>query len=408
MRSQRYFIVLFPALLAAGCPNDQPRSWYNWGGKEQTSEKAPGKGGTSSSSSADDQASTKPWSPASPEEMVIKVNEKKITVADVLKACDPEMKLIARGGSEQEWREKARPIIGEQTWRAVAESLLYGAASRGMNDETKKHVDKEVRQAEAKVLLDNGGSRRRAEEEFAKKGTTMSEAMERFRRGSTIQVYLQGELRPKVTITREMLLRYYQEHETEFRQERMVQMQIIECPFAAYLPANALASGPTDEQVSAAREQARKAVRSAQAALAAGDDFGDVAVKFSKGSRTAEKGLWPPLRAGSFRQELVEKVAFSQAEGAVSQPLETPDGLYIVKTMRILPGKLESFEDAQGRIETALINRQMNSLEKEHIQELYDRAGVVHPRGFMDEVLEQAVRKYRGGTERPPGLPMSK
>ncbi len=407
MRIRDLLVVALVAMAwLAGCEN-QP-DWSKWQWPKNDKDAAATKAApTQAAASAPAPAMTdKPATRPGADQLdpnAIRINDKKVTVSDILKSADFELKKIGKPGTEKEFLTAAKPLVLQHRNRLVAEALLYGAAERGMNDQARKHLDGEVKDAQERWLSEVGGDKRRMREELAKKGLTLDEALARYRRGATIHLYLQDQLAPRVTITRDTLLQYYADHESDFRQPQRVQMQIVEIPFDAFLPSPL--SNPTAAEAQAAKARAEQAIRQAATALTRGEEFGVVAERFSRGIKRAEKGIWPPMPAGSFKQEAVAKAAFSQPEGGVSGVIETSDGYYIVKTRRIFPGKIENFEDVQTKIEKRIREEQMDRLTREHIAELEERAAITEPRGFVDTLTSQTVRTYFGPVEPKPLTP---
>ena len=408
MRIREILVALLLTAWLGGCENqpDWQGQWQKFWNKDKgaaADKPAAGTASGVSSSAAPAPVADKPASKPAADVLdprAIKINDRKVTVADILKSADADLKKIGKPAGEKEFVAAARPILVRHRNRLVAEMLLYGAAERGMNDQARKHLDDEVKDAQQRWLSEVGGSKVRLREELAKKGMTLDDALTQYRRGATIHLYLQDQLAPRVTITRDTLLQYYAEHDSEFRQAQKVQMQIIEAPWEAFLPSPL--SNPTAEEAQAAKDEARKTIRQAAAAVVRGEEFGAVAERLSRGVKRAEKGIWPPMEAGSFKQEAVSKAAFSQPEGAVSGIIETPDGFYIVKTRKIFPGKVELFDDVQTKIEARIRQDQMERLTREHIAELEDRAAITEPRGFVDTLVNQAVRTYFGPGEPKP------
>ncbi|MCY2928684.1 MAG: peptidyl-prolyl cis-trans isomerase [Planctomycetota bacterium] len=387
-------VLLLTAGLA-GCQNQPDWSKMQWPRQEKDVAAQPA---PAAAPPMADKPATRPAGDV--DSRAIKINDRKVTISDILKSADYELRKIGKPATAEAFATAAAPILLRHRGHLVAEALLYGAAERGMNDQARKHLDDEVKEAQDRWLADAGGDRRRLKDNLAKEGMTIEDALTRYRRDVTINLYLREQLIPRVTITRDTLLQYYTDHESDFRRPVQVQMQIVEAPFEAFL-ASPLAN-PTEQEARAAKDAARQAVRQAAAALTRGEEFGVVAETYSRGVKRKEKGIWPPMPDGSFRQEAVSKAAFSQPEGAVSGIIETPDGFYIVKTRRIYPGKVEVFEDVQTKIEASIREEQFKRLRNEHIAELAERAAITEPRGFLNTLMDQTVRTYYGPVEPKP------
>ena len=199
---------------------------------------------------------------------------------------------------------------------------------------------------------------------------------------------------PAITITRKMLWDYYRVHHDEFTTDKQVQMQLIAVPFKAMLPPGV--SRPTATDEAAAKKQARDLIARALAALRAGEDFGDVARKYSRGIKAKQGGLWPMMPANTFRETAVEQAAFRLAEGRYAGPIETGSGLYIVKAARVKPGRVVSFEQAQEQIAEKLRNRMYDELTQKYFRGLMEKAYVARSESFLELALARAAEERFG------------
>ncbi|MCY2925534.1 MAG: hypothetical protein NT031_08850, partial [Planctomycetota bacterium] len=278
MRMRDLLAVLLLTGWLAGCEN-QP-DWSKWQWPKKDKDASAGQSAPAAAPAMVDKSATRPAGETI-DPNAIRINDRKVTVSDILKNADPELKKIDKPATEKEFLVKAKPLLIQNRNRLVAETLLYGAAERSMNDEARKHLDGEVKSAQERWLNEVNGDRKRLREELAKRGQTLDEALTRYRRGATIHLYLQDQLAPRVTITRDTLLQYYADHESDFRRPLQVQMQIIEAPFDAF--ESSPLSNPTAAEAQAAKDQARRTIADAASALARGEEFGVVATRFSRG-----------------------------------------------------------------------------------------------------------------------------
>lgn len=94
-----------------------------------------------------------------------------------------------------------------------------------------------------------------------------------------------------------------------------------------------------------ALDEARKRVRAAQAALARGEAFADVAASLSEDLLTKEEGGdLGRFGKGTFEDSL-EKVIFSLKPGETGGPIESAVGVHLVKVEEILEPRVKTLED---------------------------------------------------------------
>jgi len=320
---------------------------------------------------------------------VLQVNDRFISVEEVLRACRPELEALPVGRSELLWRRQAAEIISQEVSREVQNALVFAEADRRVPDMHKEQIDQEVAKIRRDMIATAGGSEQRLRQMLRERGRTLEDVLEQRRRAIIRQVYLQQKFTGAVEISRTMLWQYYRTHREEFHRPKRVQMQIIAAPTRAFLPA--IGGAPTAEQERRARAEARAHIRQADERLRKGEDFGEVARAMSGGVKADEGGVWPMMERGSFRQTLLENAAFVLREGQVSDIIETPTGFYIVKARKVQPAREESFEDAQTAIRRTLHKREYRRLVNAYMKRLYDEATIVESKAFVKLALDRAV-----------------
>jgi hypothetical protein len=275
----------------------------------------------------------------------------------------------------------------------IYESLILAEAEVNLAEQHKQLIEEEVEDTLREMIANAGGSRQSLEEYYRRQHTTLDDVMEDHRRRITGQLYLQSVIEPAIHVNRRMMLEYYDQHEDEFVQHRRVQMQLVSVPFEDFLPDTGSLE-PTPTEWKQARRQAREKIEQAAAEVQGGVDFAAVARKYSHGFHADDGGIWPPMEAGSFRETEVERNAFALKEGQVCGIIETENGFYIVKTLKVESGSRIGFEDAQERIEEILRQQQYEQLSKDYFMKLFEEATIAQSGEFMEAAVEEAVDRY--------------
>ena len=97
---------------------------------------------------------------------------------------------------------------------------------------------------------------------------------------------------------------------------------------------------------------------------------------------------------GSFRESAVEDAAFVLNEGQVSDIVETPNGYWIVKAEKVIPGKSLGFEDAQQEVRQILRAEQFTEFTEEYFKRVQKDATIVYSEKIVEITLDRAVRRY--------------
>ena len=148
-------------------------------------------------------------------------------------------------------------------------------------------------------------------------------------RGFLLASLAPGDLKPTEEIPEDKLRAEYDERKDEFQQPEQREIQQILAP---------------------AEDKAKEA----EAALAAGKDFKEVAAQIGMDPSAIDLGL---LNRKEIPHELGD-VAFDLQLNQPSQPIKTPFGWHILRVVKIEPGKTLSFEEAKPKIIAELQARQ--------------------------------------------------
>jgi len=325
---------------------------------------------------------------------ILQVNGRFFSVDDIVNAAGLELGKIPPGLPEEAFRRRAEQVINDTIRRQVSQALVLPEADKILTEEQTKLIDQEVARTLDEMVLRAGGSKKKLELDLQSQGTTLQNILDDFRSDLKVRLLLRMKFMPAISISRSMLWDYYRRNRDQFATPPKVQMQIISVPLSTFLAEGA--GEPTAAERAAAAAKARQRIEQARTALGQGEDFGSVADRYSFGMKAGSGGLWPPMPAGSFRQEKVEKVAFSQEKGQVSDIIETDEGYFIVKTADVQKGSSVSFEDAQVQIEKTLRDQQSAKLYNEYYEKLLWSATIVQSENFVPLAVERAVARYRG------------
>jgi parvulin-like peptidyl-prolyl isomerase len=328
------------------------------------------------------------------EAALLQVNNSFITVQQVLHPIRHKLQALAAGGGNvPQFQRAALALIDEETGNQVERTLLLVEAEKRLTEEQTRAINEEVNKIYRRALAQCGGSKTAFLQRLGQEGTDLETWHKDLWSAMAIQVYGHQQFASKLHVTRRMMWKYYRANPEKFRTEDRVQMQIIAVPFEGFLPTGR--AGTQSDRREAVKKAERR-MKEALAALAGGTDFGDVALKYSRGPMASAGGVWPTMARGSFRAEAVEKAAFAQQAGQVSELIATSEALYVVKTLARRRGEKLAFEKVQGQIEQDLRRQQFDRTRREYLAQLRSKATIVGAEGFRRVALSTAVRTYLG------------
>jgi peptidyl-prolyl cis-trans isomerase SurA len=198
----------------------------------------------------------------------------------------------------------------------------------------------------ARVLLQEGLS----ESEFRKK---IKEQILRFR-------LISREIGSKIIITENQVRDYYEKNKTKFERTEGVQLAHI------FLPVSE--NAPPEEW-----EREKKKIGEIQDRLLKGENFSDLARKFSKDSSASQGGnlglfgweeIDPPLR----------KVISALKPGEFSTVLKSEKGWQIVKLIDFKGAKVIGYQEAKDRIQEQLFQEEVDKRFSQWLQKIKDRS----------------------------------
>lgn len=186
--------------------------------------------------------------------------------------------------------------------------------------------------------------------ELARQGMSLSEYRDQMRQHVLQTRFIEQQIRPKVSITEEDVKKLYLQKVAELGGADVVELTGV-------LIAVARSGGPE------AIQQSQKNAEQARALLEQGMTPDDVAKKFTDGSVTSLGQM------GSFKQgelmEPLDSAAFGLKQGQVSAPLESSQGLFLLKvTQRGQQTEAADFDQVKDQLYRRLYEQQV----EEHMQ----------------------------------------
>jgi peptidyl-prolyl cis-trans isomerase D len=174
----------------------------------------------------------------------------------------------------------------------------------------------------------------------------------------------------KVTITDEDIREYYENNSEEFNIPQTVEARHI----LIKVDQNAKA-----EEVESARKKAEEIFRLAKE----GQDFAELARKYSEGPTKAKGGYLGTFRREEMVKPFSDKV-FSMNAGDISEPVRTNFGWHIIKVEKVNPARTLTLEEAKADIQEKLKAERSKNMA-------YDEAEAVYDATFEDKSLDRIV-----------------
>lgn len=180
--------------------------------------------------------------------------------------------------------------------------------------------------------------------------------LEQFRdqvRDQYIEAALRNEnIQKEIIVSPYKVEHYYQTHQDDFKVGDQVKLRMIMLTKPS----------PNDtDTLELAREIARK--------IKGGAAFADMAAVYSQGSQQRQGGDWGWVDRSVLRKELSD-VAFTLPPGQLSNPIDTPDSVYLMQVEEVKPAHVKRLDEVRDDIEKILLTQEQATLEKQWIDGL--------------------------------------
>ncbi len=309
--------------------------------------------------------------PAADADIVARVNNEVITLADYQKAeqqlrdeaahdcqgCPPDQ--IAAHFKDQQ----------KDLLRGMIDQALMVQRARDMNISVESDLAKrldQVRQQNGLATLDD-----------LKKGVEASgltwEAYKTTIRNDLLQKELvRREVGSHVDISADEVKQYYEAHLQEYTlPERVVLSEI-----------SLSTEGKTPDEFPAVRSKA-EGLRSS---VLNGDDFSRVARLYSQGSTAKDGGDLGTFKKGDLSPQL-EAVVFQMTKGQISDVIQTRTGFEILKVDDHFPAGVQPMEKVEPDIRNAIHALKMQPRLRDYLAELREQSYITVQPGYRDSAL---------------------
>jgi peptidyl-prolyl cis-trans isomerase SurA len=219
---------------------------------------------------------------------------------------------------------------------------------------------KKIDDAIEKIKSDNKWTQEDLVSRIQKEGLSLEKYKENMKEELERIELINYEVRSRILIREETMTQYYEEHKNSFSGEVKVHLASI-----FLLPKN-----PEDKKESLEIEKKGGDIL---ARLKGGEDFKDLARKFSQGPGAEDGGYLGVFQLDELNPGL-KKILEVIPEGGFTDLIIMPKGVQIIMVVKKEGGKAKSFEDVQDAIYGILYQEEIDKRYNAWIQELRERS----------------------------------
>ncbi len=252
----------------------------------------------------------------------------------------------------------------EKMKKAREEVLGHLIESRLLEEEMKKRKievpDRDVDATIQDVLKSSNLTENDMKKALAREGMTYSTYRQKVRDELGKMRLVSREIKSKIVIEDEVLREYYKKNQQKFTDPLEVKLQQIFFP----VPEHA-----SQEETAAVEKEARPILERARK----GEDFAELARKFSKGPEAGEGGLLGYFKHQELMPEL-EEAGFKLRPGEVSDLVRSPAGFHILRVLERKGGEPRPFAEVQFKIREELSEAEAQRKFDQWMKELKSKA----------------------------------
>jgi peptidyl-prolyl cis-trans isomerase SurA len=273
---------------------------------------------------------------------------------DCANRCTPEQ---LQAEIENRQKNSLRDLIDQSL-------LVQRGKDMGISVET--DVIKKLDQIRIQNKLD---SMEELEKAVSGQGLNWEDFKNNIRSSLLTQRVISSEVGSHITIGKDEVAKYYEEHKKEFVRPEQVALRSIEVDTQNKKP----------EEIPDLKKKAETTLKR----INDGEDFGEMAKRFSDGSTAKEGGYLGIYKHGELSKELEDKV-FKMKKGGLTEVLETKQGFLILQVLEHYEEGEQPLPKVEPEIMDKLYTVRMEPALREYLKTLREQSYVVVKPGFQD------------------------
>jgi len=303
------------------------------------------------------------------EEIVARVNNEVITRSEFEHA-----KVTAEDDAKQDCQNRCTPeqlkaLVDDTQKNAlrnlIDQSLLVQRA-KDMGISVEPEVIKQLDQIRIENKL---ASMEALEEAVTKSGVNWEDFKNNIRSGLLTKKVIGSEVGSHISVPKEDIQKYYEEHKQDFIRPEQVALRSIEVNTA----------GKDATEIA----DLRKKADTARKRIEDGEDFGEIAKRYSDGSTAKQGGYLGEYKRGELSKELEETV-FKMKRNDLTDVMETKQGFLLIQVLEHYEEGQQPLAKVENEINEKLYSQRMEPALREYLKTLREESYVVIKPGYQD------------------------
>jgi hypothetical protein len=318
--------------------------------------------------------------------LVISVGTETVSSEEIVEPLLERLSPIAARGDYDSFVEVSRPLIATAVRDKVVDMLVYKKARDNAPNNIDEMIEKAVEGETNRFIAGYGGNYAEAEKALKRGGMDWESFKEYQGRLMLTQSYMQKEIPKDIPVTHDELIDFYNMIKGDkYEQPGFFEFRLIDLD---------LEKIKVDEGYDK-RTVALNRANDIVAMIKAGDDFGELAKKYSHGFKASSGGLWQRVSWESLAEpyDILESLFKEMPVGQYVGPVEYKNHVFIVKLEAMQYEKKVPFEDVQQEIEAEVKFIKRKMLFDKMVTGIAAQANIPNMEGFIDFCVDLAYRK---------------
>jgi peptidyl-prolyl cis-trans isomerase SurA len=304
------------------------------------------------------------------EEIIARVNNEIVTRSDLDKkkeSAQEEVEEDCRGGKCSPEDQKQRIEDGQKNAlkELIDQSLLVQRGKdMGLNVETDV-----IKRLDSIRIQNNLSSMEDLEKAVTSHGINWEDFKDNLRKSILTQKVISQEVGSHVNISKEDVGKYYEEHKAEFVRPEQVALREIEVS----------TEGKKDSELPDLKKKAETALKRVKD----GEDFGEIAKRFSDGGTAKQGGFLGVYKKGELSKEL-EDTVFKMKKNELTDVLDTKQGYLVLQVLEHYDEGQQSLSKVESEIMDKMYSTRMEPKLKDYLKTLREQSYVVIKPGYED------------------------
>jgi peptidyl-prolyl cis-trans isomerase SurA len=303
------------------------------------------------------------------EEIIARVNNEIITRSELDKAraaTEEEAKQECQGKCTPEQLRVDIEDRQKNTLRELIDQSLLVQRGKDMGLNVEPEVIKKLDQLRQQNKID---SMEDLEKAVSAQGSNWEDFKNNIRNGILTQRVISNEVGSHITIGKEEIGKYYNEHKKEFVRPEQVALREIEVS----------TEGKKDTELPDLKKKAETALKRVKD----GEDFGEIAKRFSDSSTAKQGGFLGVYKRGELSKEL-EDIVFKMKKNDLTDVMDTKQGYLVLQVLERYEEGEQPLAKVENEIMDHLYSERMEPAMRQYLKTLREQSYVVIKPGYQE------------------------